>query len=183
MKRLFIILASLLALQVQAQNNDWENPAVLGINKLPYHATLQLPSKEKDCKEIVSLDGQWLFHWSRNPEERIVDFYREDYDVSQWGKIAVPGNWQTQGYGTPIYININYPFVKDRPRVTTEPPKDWTAYENRNPVGQYVTFVEVTKEMLNQKNLILHFGGVHSAMYVWVNGQKVGYSQNSMSPA
>ena len=183
MKRTLMIIASVLALQAQAQeNNDWENPAVLGINKLPYHATLQLPSKEKECKEIVSLDGEWQFHWSRNPEERIVDFYREDYDVSQWGKITVPGNWQTQGYGTPIYININYPFVKDRPRVTTEPPKDWTAYENRNPVGQYVTFVDVTKEMLS-KNLILHFGGVHSSMYVWVNGQKVGYSQNSMSPA
>ena len=183
MKRTLMILVSVLALQAQAQEtHDWENPAVLGINKLPYHATLQLPSKEKECKEIVSLDGEWQFHWSRNPEERIVDFYREDYDVSQWGKITVPGNWQTQGYGTPIYININYPFVKDRPRVTTEPPKDWTAYENRNPVGQYVTFVEVTKEMLS-KNLILHFGGVHSAMYVWVNGQKVGYSQNSMSPA
>ena len=183
MKRTLMILASVLALQAQAQeNNDWENPAVLGINKLPYHATLQLPSKEKECKEIVSLDGEWQFHWSRNPEERIVDFYREDYDVSQWGKITVPGNWQTQGYGTPIYININYPFMKDRPRVTTEPPKDWTAYENRNPVGQYVTFVDVTKEMLS-KNLILHFGGVHSAMYVWINGQKVGYSQNSMSPA
>ena len=183
MKRTLMIIASVLALQAQAQEtHDWENPAVLGINKLPYHATLQLPSKEKECKEIVSLDGEWQFHWSRNPEERIVDFYREDYDVSQWGKITVPGNWQTQGYGTPIYININYPFVKDRPRVTTEPPKDWTAYENRNPVGQYVTFVDVTKEMLS-KNLILHFGGVHSAMYVWVNGQKVGYSQNSMSPA
>ena len=183
MKRLVIIFASLLAIIVQAQEvRDWENPAVLGINKLPYHATLQLPSKEKECKEIISLDGQWLFHWSRNPEERPIDFYREDYDVSQWGKITVPGNWQTQGYGTPIYININYPFVRNRPSVTSEPPKDWTAYENRNPVGSYVTFVDVTKEMLSQ-NLILHFGGVHSAMYVWVNGQKVGYSQNSMSPA
>ena len=60
----------LLALEAQAQVRDWENPAVLGINKLPYHATLQLPSREKECKEIVSLDGQWLFHWSRNPEER-----------------------------------------------------------------------------------------------------------------
>ena len=183
MKRSFIILISLLALQTQAQTiHDWENPAVLGINKLPYHATLQLPSKEKECPEIFSLDGQWSFHWSRNPEERPADFYKEDYDVSQWGKIAVPGNWQTQGYGTPIYININYPFVRNRPSVTTEPPKDWTAYENRNPVGSYVTFVDVTKEMLT-KNLILHFGGVHSAFYVWVNGQKVGYSQNSMSPA
>ena len=155
---------------------------MLGINKLPYHATLQLPSKWKECKEIVSLDGQWLFRWSRKPEERAVDFYREDYDVSSWGKIKVPGNWQTQGYGTPIYTNIEYPFQRNRPSVTSEPPKDWTAYENRNPVGQYVTYFDVSKDMLS-KNLILHFGGVHSAMYLWVNGQKVGYSQNSMSPA
>ncbi len=171
-----------MGINLQAQTYDWENPSVLGINKLPYHATLQLPSKEKDCKEIISLDGQWFFHWSAKPADRPAEFYKEDYDVSQWDKITVPGNWQTQGYGTPIYININYPFVKDRPKVTSEPPKDWTAYENRNPVGSYVTFVEVTKEML-YKNLILHFGGVHSAFYVWVNGQKVGYSQNSMSPA
>ena len=177
-----VVVLMMLSMQAQAQVNDWENPAVLGINKLPYHATLQLPSKWNECKEIVSLDGQWLFHWSRNPEERPADFYKEDYDVSGWGKIAVPGNWQTQGYGTPIYININYPFVRNRPSVTTEPPRDWTAYENRNPVGSYVTFVDVTKEMLS-KNLILHFGGVHSAMYLWVNGQRVGYSQNSMSPA
>ena len=165
-----------------AQPRDWENPAVLGINKLPYHATLQLPSKWKECQEIISLDGQWLFHWSRNPEERPQDFYREDYDVSQWDKITVPGNWQLQGFGTPIYTNMTYPFQRNRPSVTSEPPRDWTAYENRNPVGSYVTFVEVTKEMLT-KHLILHFGGVHSAFYVWVNGQKVGYSQNSMSPA
>ena len=183
MKRIIVILASVLALQAQAQPvRDWENPAVLGRNKLPYHATLQLPSKEKDCKEIVSLDGQWRFHWSRNPDERPADFYRENYDVSGWGTIRVPGNWQTQGYGVPIYLNINYPFVRNRPSVTTEPPRDWTAYENRNPVGSYVTFFEVTEEML-KNNLILHFGGVHSAMYVWVNGQMVGYSQNSMVPA
>ena len=183
MKRsLTFVLVICSTLIARAQVNDWENPSVLSINKLPYHATLQLPSKEKECKEIVNLDGQWFFHWSKDPESRPADFYREDYDVSSWGKIDVPGNWQTQGYGTPIYININYPFVKDRPRVTTEPPKDWTAYENRNPVGQYVTFVDVTKDMLS-KNLILHFGGVHSAMYLWINGQKVGYSQNSMSPA
>ena len=169
-------------ISAQAQSHDWENPAVLGINKLPYHATLQLPSKWKQCEEIISLDGEWLFHWSRNPEERPVSFYSEDFDVSRWDKIKVPGNWQTQGFGTPIYTNITYPFQRNRPRVTSEPPKDWTAYENRNPVGSYVTFIDVTKDMLG-KNLILHFGGVHSAMYVWINGQIVGYSQNSMSPA
>lgn len=162
--------------------HDWENPAVLGINKLPYHATLQLPSKWDECKEIVSLDGQWKFHWSKDPDSRPVDFYRNDYDVSEWVTIKVPGNWQLQGYGKPIYVNMQYPFHRDRPSVTGEPAKDWYAYDHRNPVGSYVTFIDVTQEMLD-KNLILHFGGVHSAMYVWINGQKVGYSQNSMSPA
>ena len=181
---LSLLTACMMSPGANAQNaaHDWENPAVLGINKLPYHATLQLPSLEKACKEIIPLDGKWKFHWSRNPEERPADFYQVDYDVSGWNQIDVPGNWQTQGYGTPIYININYPFVRNRPSVTTEPPKDWTAYENRNPVGSYVTFFDATDKML-QQHLILHFGGVHSAMYVWVNGQKVGYSQNSMSPA
>lgn len=165
-----------------AQNVDWENPHVFGINKLPYHSTLQLPSKESECKEIVSLDGEWYFHWSKNPDERPVDFYKTDYDVSAWDKIQVPGNWQMQGYGKPIYVNMNYPFKRDEPKVTGVPSADWYAYENRNPVGSYVTNINVTDDML-EKNLILHFGGVKSAMYVWVNGKKVGYSQNSMSPA
>lgn len=182
MKKLIVFIVAMMAIQLHAQHHDWEDPSVLGINKLPYHATLQLPSKWKECEEIVSLDGEWLFHWSLNPDVRPADFYREDFDVSDWGRISVPGNWQTQGYGTPIYININYPFVRNRPSVTSEPPKDWTAYENRNPVGSYVTFFDIPKESLD-KNLILHFGGVHSAMYVWVNGKFVGYSQNSMSPA
>ena len=182
MKKILILLILSVSITAHAQTHDWENPAVLGINKLPYHATLQLPSKWKDCKEIVSLDGQWKFHWSKDPDSRPVEFYKEDYDISSWADISVPGNWQLQGYGKPIYVNMQYPFHRDRPSVTGEPNKDWYAYDHRNPVGSYVTFVDVTKEMLS-KNLILHFGGVHSAFYVWVNGQKVGYSQNSMSPA
>ena len=180
--RKLVVLGLLLSMTAQAQPHDWENPAVLGINKLPYHATLQLPSKWKDCPEIVSLDGQWKFHWSKDPESRPADFYREDYDVSQWDEITVPGNWQLQGFGMPIYVNMQYPFLRSQPSVTEEPRPDWYAYDHRNPVGSYVTYVDVTKDMLS-KNLILHFGGVHSAFYVWVNGQKVGYSQNSMSPA
>lgn len=166
----------------QTETRDWENTAMLGINKLPYHSTLQLPSKWKECKEIISLDGQWKFQWSKDPESRPAGFESEDFDVSGWNEITVPGNWQLQGYGKPIYVNMRYPFQRDQPMVTGEPPKDWYAYDHRNPVGAYVRYIDVTKEMLS-KNLILHFGGVHSAMYVWVNGQKVGYSQNSMSPA
>ena len=161
---------------------DWENPKVVGINKLPYHATLQLPSRQAECKEIVPLDGRWRFHWSRNPEERPVDFYRTDYDVSQWDSITVPGCWQMQNFGKPIYTNSKYPFQRNAPSVTGEPPQDWYAYDHRNPVGSYVTFINITREQLPQ-NLILHFAGVKSAFYVWVNGQRVGYSQNSMSPA
>ena len=185
MKQLLSIIALMLSLPTQAQKStpqDWENPHVQGTNKLPYHATLQLPSKQKECQEILSLDGRWKFHWAKDPDARPADFYKVDFDVSAWDEIIVPGNWQLQGFGKPIYVNMQYPFHRDRPNVMGEPNKDWYAYDHRNPVGCYVTFVDVTKEMLS-KNLILHFGGVHSAMYVWVNGQKVGYSQNSMSPA
>ena len=76
MKRPLIFLTLLLSITAHAQTRDWENPAVLGINKLPYHATLQLPSKQKECKEIVSLDGQWLFHWSKDPESRPMPISR-----------------------------------------------------------------------------------------------------------
>ena len=186
--RIFVIaLTSMLMMQhadiSNAQQRDWENPHVFGINKLPYHATLQLPSREAECEEIVSLDGQWQFHWSKDPDSRVMDFWQADYDVTSWDKIAVPGNWQLQGFGRPIYTNIPYPFKRNEPSVTSEPPHDWYAYDHRNPVGQYVTSFEVSQEMLQEKNLILHFGGVHSAMYLWINGEKVGYSQNSMSPA
>ena len=178
-----ITLVSLMSLNAQAQAiHDWENPAVIGINKLPYHATLQLPSLQKDCKEIISLDGRWLFRWSKDPDSRPVGFEAEDFDVSSWDKITVPGNWQLQGYGMPIYTNSQYPFRRNAPSVTSESNRNWYAYDHRDPVGSYVTYVDITKDML-QKNLILHFGGVHSAFYVWINGKKVGYSQNSMTPA
>lgn len=183
-KRIFFIALFISSVTsfLSAQQRDWENPLVIGRNKLPYHATLQLPSRQQTCEEILSLDGMWHFHWSRNPDERPKEFYRADYDVSEWPQIAVPGNWQTQGFGTPIYTNIPYPFERNRPSVTSEPPKDWTAYDNRNPVGSYVTEFTVTAPMLSQ-HVVLHFGGVKSAMYVWVNGREVGYSQNPMSPA
>ena len=161
---------------------DWENPAVVGMNKEAYHSSLTLPSAKKECKEMISLCGTWKFAWSAKPEVRPVDFYREGYDVSNWASIQVPGNWQLQGFGKPIYVNINYPFKRDQPRVTGEPPSDWYTYENRNPVGSYVTTFQVAPGA-DTKQFYLHFEGVESAMYVWVNGQKVGYSQNSYSPA
>ena len=159
---------------------DWENPEIIGINKLDYHATLDLPSNKN--KEMKSLDGRWFFKWSKDPGSRPIGFEKPDYVTEKWDTIIVPGNWQTQNFGKPIYSNIPYPFQRDQPKVTSEPPHDWYAYENRNPVGSYLTFFDITPDLLEGKNLILHFGGVESAMYVWVNGEMVGYSQNSMSP-
>ncbi|MDO4496512.1 MAG: glycoside hydrolase family 2 TIM barrel-domain containing protein [Bacteroidales bacterium] len=182
MKSLASFLFLLSSFTAWSQSLEWENPQIFGINKLPYHATLQLPSKEAECSEIVSLNGQWSFHWSKDPDSRIKNFYSADFDTQSWDKISVPGNWQLQGFGKPIYTNINYPFLRDEPKVTGAPPAEWYAFDHRNPVGQYVTTIEVTSEM-KKKTLILHFGGVHSAMYVWINGERVGYSQNSMSPA
>ncbi|MDE6270786.1 MAG: beta-galactosidase, partial [Muribaculaceae bacterium] len=162
--------------------HDWENPHVLGINKLPYHATLAMPSTERSRGDMLWFDGEWAFRWSPDPDSRPVGFQAEDYDVSGWDRITVPGNWQTQNFGKPIYVNISYPFERNRPSVTSEPPADWYAHDHRNPVGCYVTEFEVTPEML-EKDVTLSFEGVKSAMYVWLNGKKVGYSQNSMSPA
>ena len=144
----------------QATVRDWENPQVVGINKLPYHATLQLPSRESECKEIISLNGQWRFYWSQwrfywsaNPDERPADFYRTDFDVSQWNHIIVPGNWQMQNFGKPIYTNFKFPFQPNPPSVTSEPPKEWYAYNHRNPVGSYVTFFNLSRKELTQNPL------------------------------
>ena len=176
----FLLLSALYAGVQEAP--DWENPIVVGINKEPYHATLTLPSQKVDCKEIISLNGKWRFQWSADPGKRPADFYKNDFNTDTWDTITVPGAWQLQGYGKPIYSNVNYPFQKDAPRVTSEPPAEYYSYGHRNPTGSYVTTFEVTPDM-KDKCLYLHFEGVKSAMYVWVNGERVGYSQNSMSPA
>ena len=184
-KLIFICCVALIqqVFLLQAQiSPDWENPAIIGINKENYHCTLTLPSEKGTHKDIISLNGKWKFKWSKDPESRPQDFYKDNYDSSEWQDIVVPGNWQMQGYGIPIYTNITYPFKQDKPFVTSEPPKEYFSYENRNPVGSYITRFFLTSEMEN-KRIFIHFEGVESAMYIWVNGEKVGYSENSMSPA
>ena len=184
MKRILCtILMFCLGYTSQGQDvNDWENPQVVGINKEPYHATLTLPSQRYACGECESLDGTWKFRWYPRPEKRITTFYEQGFDVSDWDDIVVPGEWQMQGYGIPIYSNWTLPFKKDQPYVMGEPPADYYTYVNRNPVGQYVTSFNV-EAPTKEKTYYLHFAGVESAMYVWVNGHQVGYSENSMAPA
>ncbi len=180
----FIAALSIMNGTVNAKDivNDWENPDVLGINKRSYHATLIPPSKKKDNASVISLDGIWRFKWSADPEHRPVNFYKDNYDVGEWDSIQVPGNWQMQGYGIPIYTNINYPFAPNVPKVTDEPPSDFYSNSHRNPVGSYVRDFNIGKKNAS-KRYLLHFEGVKSAFYLWVNGRRVGYSQNSMSPA
>ena len=169
---------------------DWENPRVFAVNKEPAHATLKpyaderaaLDADSKPSTLVRSLDGAWKFRWSPRPENRPVDFYKPDFDADAWRDIRVPSNWEMEGYGTPIFSNITYPFKRDAPRVTEEPPREWTAYKERNPVGSYRRTFEVPAEWAGRQ-IFLTFGGVSSAFYVWVNGQKVGYSEDSRLPS
>jgi beta-galactosidase len=161
---------------------DWENPEILGINKEKAHSTLWLAEEKDSNPNIISLNGTWKFNWSPDPNQRVTDFYRADFDCSGWNTIRVPGNWQMQGYGLPVFVNIPYPFLRDEPRVTGEPPKDYYTFNHRNPVGSYCTTFQMPEHAQDQL-IFLCFGGVESAMYVWVNGRKVGFSKGSMTPA
>ena len=118
-----------------------------------------------------------------HPEQRPVDFYKPDFDVSGWKEIPVPSNWQVLGYGTPYYRNNGYIFQKDWPHVMSEPPKNYTAYDERNPVGSYRREFEVPADVERAAASFLTFDGVDSAFFLWINGQKVGYSVNSRNAA
>ncbi len=159
---------------------DWENERVIGINKEPGHCTLtpyaDIESALEGIREASpfykSLNGTWKFHWVNKPADRPMDFYQPSFDVSGWDTIRVPANWQEYGYGRPIYTNMRYPFPPDPPHI----PHDY------NPVGSYRRVFEIP-EGWDGREVFLHFDGVKSAFYVWVNGCKVGYSEGSMTPA
>ncbi|PJJ08136.1 beta-galactosidase [Flavobacterium sp. 1] len=183
LKKLFlgIIFFSINFLYAQSLP-DWENPDINGINKEKPHAYGFLSEEKVNNSMVQSLNGIWKFKWSPDPQSRPVDFYTENYSTKNWDNILVPGNWELQGFGTPIYTNFVYPFKPDFPKVTNEPEKHFTSFLQRNPVGSYSTTFTIP-ESWNQKQVFINFGGVQSAFYIWINGQKVGYSENSMSPA
>lgn len=167
---------------------DWENERVFRVNKERPRATgFAAPSAEAalsgaDNPWVKSLNGKWKFKWSPDPSRRPATFFRPAFDASSWDEIAVPGNWQTQGYGTPLYTNIVYPFKVDPPRVMGTPPKAYTNSDARNPVGSHLRNFVVPADW-KDRPLFLQFEGVDSAFYLWVNGEKVGYSQDSRTPA
>ncbi len=159
----------------------WEDPTIVEENKEPGHATLipyssfekALATDRSQSSHRQTLNGSWKFNWVSKPADRPLDFYKNNYDLSTWDEIDVPNSWQLQGYGQPIYTNVQEPFENPEP---PKPPQD------NNPVGSYIRSFQVAPERIGDE-IILHFDGVKSAFFVWVNGKKVGYSQGSMTPA
>ena len=166
--------------RLQEAHPDWENPAVIGRNKLPPHASFlgypdvqtALQGEPTESPYFLTLNGVWKFNWVRQPADRPAEFFREDFDVTAWHDIHVPGNWEVQSFGVPIYTDTEYPFPRNPPFIAHE----------YNPVGSYRTNFTVPGSWQGRQ-VLLHFAGVKSAMYVWVNGREVGYSQGSKTPA
>ncbi len=161
------------------QDNDWENPGVVGRNKVHPHASL-LPFPDQAsamngergaCPWFKLLNGRWRFRYCESPLTAPRDFHLESFDVDAWDTIPVPYSWQMQGYGRPHYTNVVYPFPVDPPRVPAE-----------NPVGCYRRAFTLPHAW-NGRRVFLVFQGVDSAFHLWLNGEAVGYSQGSRIPA
>ena len=160
---------------------DWENPAIFRVNNEPAHASL-IPYADLASAATFdrgrsplyrSLNGVWNFKYLRNPSETPVDFYGPAFQDASWDKIEVPGNWQLQGkYDPPVFSNIKHPFKADPPRV----PHDY------NPTGLYRTRFKIP-ESWKGNQVFLHFAGIQSAGTVYLNGQRVGYSEDAMTRA
>ncbi len=161
-----------------SQKNDWENEQVLGINKLPARATSYSYTKienaattNRDLARIKSLNGSWKFHFTPDLKNRPLDFFNSEMDYDVWDDIIIPSCWEMQGYGIPIYTNIRYPFPVNPPFI-----------ERKNAVGSFLKKFTVPEDWIGDQ-VILHFGGIKSAAYIWLNGEIVGYSQDSSLPA
>ncbi|MCL3779429.1 DUF4981 domain-containing protein [Prolixibacteraceae bacterium JC049] len=177
---IIVLIAGCQGMSWAQSANDWENPEVFSINKEPARAAYFAYSNLKDAAadtrfdawNYQSLNGKWKFNWVVKPADRPKDFYQTNYDVSSWNEINVPGSWELQGYGVPIYTDVSYPFPNNEPHI----PHDY------NPVGLYKRNFKIPNNW-KSRDVFLHFGGVRSAFYVWINGKKVGYSQGSKTPA
>lgn len=158
-----------------------QNPEVFEVNRMAPHSdhkyfTTMHDARANNCSFKKSLNGVWKFAYAKNIQAAPVDFYKIDYDTKSWGSIQVPGHIELQGYDKPQYVNTMYPWDGHEKLVPPEIPSIY------NPVGSYVTEFEVPKGWEN-KPLYISFQGVESAFYVWLNGEFVGYSEDSFTPA
>ncbi|NLR91761.1 glycoside hydrolase family 2 TIM barrel-domain containing protein [Flammeovirga agarivorans] len=165
MKRIIILFLFCVSTSLLAQQNDWENEKITQINKEAPHATLYYDASSNN---VTLLNGKWDFAFYND-----ITKVPKNLKPNKWEKIDVPSAWQMQGYGSPIYTNITYPFEKNPPFINSKV---------GNSVGLYQHQFSVEKDALDQE-VFLRFESVSSAFYLWVNGEKVGYSQDSWSPA
>lgn len=176
-------------IDAQAEQPEWQSQYATGLNKLTPHSYVW-PYEKGDIQAIreqnyeqspyyMSLNGTWKFNWVKNPDTRPVDFYRPDFYTGNWNDIQVPGNWECQNYGTPIYVNESYEF--DDPMFNFKKNPPFVPYKE-NEVGSYRrTFV--VPESWDGRRIVLCFEGVISFYYVWLNGELLGYNQDSKTPA
>ncbi|MHA6482057.1 beta-galactosidase, LacZ type [Paenibacillus sp. strain BS8-2] len=162
---------------------DWlEDVNVFAVNRLPahsdhaYYRTIAEARSRVPMEMRHSLNGAWKFHYAGNPALRPETFYREDFSTAGWGDIMVPGHIQTQGYGQMQYVNTMYPWDGHE---ALRPP--FISKED-NPVGSYVKLFDLPADMAGQP-LRISFQGVETAFYVWLNGEFVGYSEDSFTPS
>ncbi|WP_370476761.1 glycoside hydrolase family 2 TIM barrel-domain containing protein [Tamlana flava] len=180
MKSLKILFLLFFLSQNIIGQNDWENPEIFKQNRENAHASFYpysthesaMKSAPKEEEYIQFLNGKWKFQYASKASERNLDFYKVNYDDSTWDEIPVPGNWEMYGYGYPNYTNADYPFDRNPPFIN----------EAQNPVGSYITYFNLP-ETWNNREIYIQFGSVKSGYYIWVNGEKVGYSQDSKLPS
>ena len=162
------------------------NPQIISENKQPAHASFITQRK-------LSLDGLWKFKWVRSPKQRPLEFFEVHYDVSDWDTIKVPGNWEVEGYGVPIYVNHQYEFADYKAPVSKDiefvngryrkiPKHPGKVPFDYNPVGSYRRDFTLPKDW-DKSQIFLHIGAMKSGGFLWVNGMYVGYSQGSKLPA
>jgi beta-galactosidase len=192
MQRYFIILLlwTISLHNAFGQRAEWENERINEINKIAAHSTyIPYSSVEQAMRDIPSespyylnLNGVWKFNWVKHPDLRPVNFFKEAFDVSYWDDLFVPSSWQMKGYGIPIYTNITFPHAEKPPFIMEPVPVEYTKNDYPNPVGSYKRDFMLPEEW-DGRQIFLHFAGVESAMYVWMNGKFVGYSEDSRLPA
>ena len=165
---LLTLLFMLLAAGASAQTfTEWQDPHVNAVNRLPMHSSFLA-----DEARVISLAGDWRFNWVRNANLRPEGFWETDFKDTGWGKMTIPGMWELNGYGDPVYVNIGYAWLG---RYKSNPPL--VPVEN-NHVGSYRRWFEIPPDWKGE-DIILHMGSVTSCMYLWVNGKFVGYSEDS----
>ena len=181
MKKTFLTLClSALCLTLNAQKNEWQDPQVNAVNRLPMHTHFFAYEDEAKASggdreasaNFMTLNGTWKFFWVQDADQRPTDFYQVGYNDGGWGQMPVPGVWELNGYGDPLYVNIGYGWMN---QFKSNPPE---IPVKNNHVGSYRKEITIPASW-SGKQIIAHFGSVTSNMYLWVNGRFVGYSEDS----